>query len=137
MFHNVSVLLAVAESRQRRRSSEDLMPSPLAEISTEVCWPDRVTAPDLSLIITTIRCGRKRKLGPPSNHILHITSHHIISYVTLHYIILHYIAFIHPSIQPSIHACMHTHTHTCVCVYIYICICTCMHTHAYTCIHID
>lgn len=33
----------------------DLMPSPLAEISTEVCWPDRVTAPDLSLIVTTIR----------------------------------------------------------------------------------
>lgn len=36
-------------------SGEDLMPSPLAEISTEVCWPDRVTAPDLSLIVTTIR----------------------------------------------------------------------------------
>ncbi|CAK9051702.1 Hypothetical protein SCF082_LOCUS28356 [Durusdinium trenchii] len=33
----------------------DLMPAPLAEVSTEVCWPDRVTAPDLSLIITTIR----------------------------------------------------------------------------------
>ena len=44
--------------------SEDLMPSPLAEISTEVCWPDRVTAPDLSLIVTTIRRLARAKTGP-------------------------------------------------------------------------
>ena len=43
---------------------EDLMPSPLAEISTEVCWPDRVTAPDLSLIVTTIRRCWQGKTGP-------------------------------------------------------------------------
>ena len=30
----------------------DLLPAPLMEITTEVCWPDRVTAPDLSLIAT-------------------------------------------------------------------------------------
>jgi len=35
----------------------ELMPAPLAEVTTEVCWPDRVSAPDLSLIITTIRTG--------------------------------------------------------------------------------
>ncbi|CAE7337252.1 unnamed protein product [Symbiodinium sp. CCMP2592] len=35
----------------------ELMPAPLAEVTTEVCWPDRVSAPDLSLIVTTIRTG--------------------------------------------------------------------------------
>ncbi|CAE7279738.1 carA2 [Symbiodinium pilosum] len=35
----------------------DLMPAPLAEVTTEVCWPDRVSAPDLSLIVMTIRTG--------------------------------------------------------------------------------
>lgn len=41
------------------------MPAPLAEVSTEVCWPDRVTAPDLSLIITTIRMpGIKLTMRP-------------------------------------------------------------------------
>ena len=39
------------------------MPAPLAEITTEVCWPDRVTAPDLSLIVTTIR--RDRRMSYP------------------------------------------------------------------------
>jgi len=33
----------------------DLMPAPLMEVTTEVCWPDRVSAPDLSLIVTTMR----------------------------------------------------------------------------------
>lgn len=33
----------------------DLLPAPLMEVTTEVCWPDRVTAPDLSLIVFTAR----------------------------------------------------------------------------------
>ena len=33
----------------------DLLPAPLMEITTEVCWPDRVSAPDLSLIVFTAR----------------------------------------------------------------------------------
>ena len=35
----------------------DLLPAPLMEITTEVCWPDRVSAPDLSLIVITARSG--------------------------------------------------------------------------------
>lgn len=33
----------------------DLLPAPLMEITTEVCWPDRVSSPDLSLIVFTAR----------------------------------------------------------------------------------
>ena len=33
----------------------DILPAPLIEITTEVCWPDRVTAPDLSLMVFTAR----------------------------------------------------------------------------------
>ena len=33
----------------------DLLPAPLMEVTTEVCWPDRVSAPDLSLIVFTAR----------------------------------------------------------------------------------
>ncbi|CAJ1434458.1 unnamed protein product [Effrenium voratum] len=32
----------------------DLMPAPLMEVTTEVCWPDKVDQPDLSLLITTM-----------------------------------------------------------------------------------
>ena len=28
----------------------DLMPAPLMEVTTEVCWPDKVDQPDLSLL---------------------------------------------------------------------------------------
>ena len=41
----------------------DLLPAPLMEITTEVCWPDRVTAPDLSLIVFTARRWIQQELG--------------------------------------------------------------------------
>ena len=46
----------------------DILPAPLIEITTEVCWPDRVTAPDLSLMVYFTTGHFKESVERPRNY---------------------------------------------------------------------